>query len=72
MLVPLFDLKFLLEFAAGDAGTSNRRHQCPDSEVRIIARRPLLRTSESEGHSQLIDSGAGLGSEVRMMNLRPQ
>jgi hypothetical protein len=26
MLVPLFDLKFLFEFAAGDAGTSNRRH----------------------------------------------
>jgi hypothetical protein len=24
--VPLFDLKFLNEFAAGDAGTSNRRH----------------------------------------------
>jgi hypothetical protein len=26
MQVPLFDLKFLSEFAAGDAGTSNRRH----------------------------------------------
>ena len=26
MLVPLFDLKFLFEFAAGDVGTSNRRH----------------------------------------------
>jgi hypothetical protein len=26
MLVPPFDLKFLLEFAAGGAGTSNRRH----------------------------------------------
>jgi hypothetical protein len=26
MLVPLFDLKFLLGFTAGDAGTSNRRH----------------------------------------------
>src|SRR5262249_46335416 len=25
-LVPLFDLKFLNEFAARDAGTSNRRH----------------------------------------------
>jgi len=24
--VPLFDLKFLTEFAAGGAGTSNRRH----------------------------------------------
>jgi hypothetical protein len=24
--VPLFDLKFLIEFAAGGAGTSNRRH----------------------------------------------
>jgi hypothetical protein len=26
MLVPLFDLKFLFEFAAGHVGTSNRRH----------------------------------------------
>jgi hypothetical protein len=25
-LVPLFDLKFLYEFAAGGVGTSNRRH----------------------------------------------
>src|SRR5262249_30368128 len=28
ILVPLFDLKFLDEIAAGGAGTSNRRHQC--------------------------------------------
>jgi hypothetical protein len=26
ILVPLFDLKFLFELAAGDVGTSNRRH----------------------------------------------
>jgi hypothetical protein len=26
ILVPLFDFKFLDELAAGDAGTSNRRH----------------------------------------------
>jgi hypothetical protein len=26
ILVPLFDLRFLIEFAAGVAGTSNRRH----------------------------------------------
>ncbi|HUF79779.1 MAG TPA: hypothetical protein VMN03_01490, partial [Burkholderiales bacterium] len=26
ILVPLFDLKFLIEFAVGGAGTSNRRH----------------------------------------------
>jgi hypothetical protein len=26
ILVPLFDLKFLFELEAGDAGTSNRRH----------------------------------------------
>ena len=26
-LVPLFDLKFLTEFAAGAVGTSNRRHE---------------------------------------------
>jgi hypothetical protein len=25
-LVPLFDLKFLTDFAAGGVGTSNRRH----------------------------------------------
>jgi hypothetical protein len=29
ILVPLFDLKFLIEIAAGGAGTSNRRHQSP-------------------------------------------
>src|SRR3982074_225645 len=28
ILVPLFDLKFLTEFAAGGMGTSNRRHYC--------------------------------------------
>jgi hypothetical protein len=27
ILVPLFDLKFLTEFAAGGVGTSNRQHQ---------------------------------------------
>jgi hypothetical protein len=27
ILVPLFDLKFLVEFAAPAVGTSNRRHQ---------------------------------------------
>ena len=26
ILVPLFDLKFLIEIAAREAGTSNRRH----------------------------------------------
>jgi hypothetical protein len=26
ILVPLIDLKFLMEVAAGNAGTSNRRH----------------------------------------------
>jgi hypothetical protein len=26
-LVPLFDLKFLVEFAAGVVGTSDRRHE---------------------------------------------
>jgi len=26
LLVPLFDLKFLVELAASGAGTSNRRH----------------------------------------------
>src|SRR5215467_560288 len=34
ILVPLFDLTFLNELAAGGAGTSNRRHQCPEPEVR--------------------------------------
>jgi hypothetical protein len=27
ILVPLFDLKFLYELAAGAVGTSNRRHE---------------------------------------------
>src|SRR5262249_38477179 len=30
ILVPLFDLKFLDEFAAGSVGTSNRRHLACD------------------------------------------
>src|SRR5882724_11757687 len=29
LLVPLFDLKFLTEFAVSAVGTSNRRHQRP-------------------------------------------
>src|SRR5262249_36598046 len=36
ILVPLIDWKFLNAFAAGGAGTSNRRHQCPGSEIRLI------------------------------------
>src|SRR2546421_11416709 len=39
-----FDLKFLFEFAAGAVGTSNRRHQCPASEVRNTLQHPLTRT----------------------------
>ena len=31
--VPLFDLKFLNELAATAAGTSNRRHWCPEAEI---------------------------------------
>jgi NitT/TauT family transport system substrate-binding protein len=38
--VPLFDLKFLTEFAAGAAGTSNRRHWT--IEEATMRRRPLL------------------------------
>src|SRR5207253_10037683 len=34
ILVPLFDLKFLHEFAATSAGTSNRRHLCQRKESR--------------------------------------
>src|SRR3954469_11019686 len=33
ILVPLFDLKFLDEFAAGGAGTSNRRHQTREERI---------------------------------------
>jgi hypothetical protein len=38
-LVPLFDLKFLNELAAGGVGTSNRRHRpveiIPELETRV-------------------------------------
>ena len=34
ILVPLFDLKFLNELAAGGVGTSNRRHQRPPRRKR--------------------------------------
>jgi hypothetical protein len=36
ILVPLFDLKFLDEFAAGGVGTSNRRHWCDDRSCRHL------------------------------------
>jgi hypothetical protein len=37
MLVTLFELKFLNEFAAGDAGTSNRRHWSSRYRLSTIA-----------------------------------
>jgi hypothetical protein len=37
ILVPLFDLKFLDEIAAGDAGTSNRRHQPATARLLVFA-----------------------------------
>jgi len=52
ILVPLIDLKFLTEFAAGGAGTSNRRHW--QQERRLIAilttlfsGKPCVRTAGS-------------------------
>ena len=42
---------------------------CPDSEVRIILRRPHLRISESKDTSNLLIS-CGFGSEVRIANSR--
>src|SRR5262245_41346128 len=36
--VPLFDLKFLGEFAAAGAGTSNRRHW-PQCRYEVVSRR---------------------------------
>src|SRR5712671_2506774 len=53
-----FDLKFLTECAAGGVGTSNRRHECPVSEVRDTPQHTLTRTSETKGHSQLYGSRA--------------
>ena len=35
ILVPFFDLKFLIGFAATGAGTSNRRHWCGGFDVRF-------------------------------------
>jgi hypothetical protein len=35
ILVPLFDLKFLIAFAASDAGTSNRRHEAAHPPIEI-------------------------------------
>jgi hypothetical protein len=32
------------------AWPADAAHQCPDSEVRIVARHTRLRTSESKGH----------------------
>jgi hypothetical protein len=48
ILVPLFDLKFMNEFAAGGAGTSNRRHEeraCefPHRPARTMRRRVISR-----------------------------
>jgi hypothetical protein len=37
---------------------------CPDSEVRMTLRHPLMRTSESKGHEQIFDSSVVFGFEV--------
>jgi hypothetical protein len=65
ILVPLFDLKFLFEFAAGGVGTSNRRHygsRDRDAAILPIARSTVTnpqveraqRTSISSATSRLI------------------
>src|SRR5262249_45254430 len=48
-LVPLFDLRFLNELAAVGVGTSNRRHECPASEVRDPVRHPSDTNFGSKG-----------------------
>src|SRR5882762_10122140 len=45
--------------------------QCPDSEVRIIVRRPRLRTSESTDTGNVLIS-CGFGSEVRISDSRQE
>jgi hypothetical protein len=40
-LVPLFDLKFLHEFAAGAVGTSNRRHEPPTEVIDLDDAKPF-------------------------------
>jgi hypothetical protein len=50
-------LDFLHEDAETMVETSNPPHQCPDSEVRMISRQALIRTSESKGHYQVNDPG---------------
>src|SRR5215510_949972 len=39
ILVPLFDLKFLNERAAGGVGTSNRRHRPQSTIIQIVRKR---------------------------------
>src|SRR5689334_18523854 len=57
VLVPLFDLKFLLKLAAGAVGTSNRRHGHPD-----VTRRRGGRESPPASVNQPRDGGCVLGS----------
>jgi len=42
ILVPLFDLKFLNEFAAGGVGTSNRRHECETGVTVALAKSAMV------------------------------
>src|SRR6202011_5917033 len=48
ILVPLVDLKFLNELAAGDAGTSNRRHSAANLQPFPIELNRCRSTSQSE------------------------
>src|SRR5215470_17338959 len=64
VLVPLFDLRFLTELAAGGVGPSNRRHECPVSEVRDTPQQALTRTSETMGALITYGSSAAFRFEV--------
>ena len=48
ILVPLFDLKFLTEFAASGVGTSNRRHSMSWPGFRRRVKHPGWRMVDTE------------------------
>jgi hypothetical protein len=75
ILVPLIDLKFLNELAAGDAGTSNRRHWMWRNFACLL--RPM--SEIPQGHStlrivNLPDAGARGGMHMHLLtrNRRPR
>src|SRR5438309_11884997 len=55
ILVPLFDLKFPFEFAAGRVGTSNRRHSQDKASPMTSARRILIVDDDTELAGTLVE-----------------